>query len=63
MTTEHPKPELPEQIACEVCLKEVPKTGALHAEGTEYVLYFCGTDCFQKWSADKDAAQGGKAEE
>jgi hypothetical protein len=49
---EHPKPELPEQIACEICMKEVPKTEALNAEGAEYVLYFCGLDCYTKWSGE-----------
>ena len=50
---DHPKPELPEQIACEICMKEVPKTEALNAEGAEYVLYFCGLDCYRKWSGDQ----------
>jgi ribosome-binding protein aMBF1 (putative translation factor) len=62
---DHPKPELPEQIACEICMKEVPKTEALNAEGAEYVLYFCGLDCYRKWSGDQpgqsdDASAAGK---
>jgi len=57
------KPELPEQIACEICLREVPKTEALNAEGAEYVLYFCGLDCYQKWSGDQSEQAGGTAGE
>jgi ribosome-binding protein aMBF1 (putative translation factor) len=53
------KPEMPEQISCEICLKEVPRTEAMNAEGSEYVLYFCGLDCYQKWSADKTATDAG----
>ncbi|GAB6042216.1 DUF3330 domain-containing protein [Endothiovibrio diazotrophicus] len=46
-------PRRPEEIElplvrCEVCLKEVPASGA-SAEGRDYVLYFCGTDCYQQW--------------
>ena len=40
-----------ERVACEVCLKEIPKSEAKSPEGTEYVLYFCGLDCYQKWES------------
>lgn len=38
-----------ELVACEVCLKEVPKSEAAVSEATDYVAYFCGLDCYQKW--------------
>lgn len=38
-----------ENIACEICLKEIPKSLAHTFEGEDYVLYFCGVDCHYKW--------------
>lgn len=46
------EPEKPievEQVACEVCLKEVPKSESKVDEASDYVLYFCGIDCYTKW--------------
>lgn len=41
-----------EQIPCEVCLKEVPKSEAAVAEAADYFVYFCGLECFEKWKAE-----------
>jgi len=38
-------------VSCEMCLKEVPRSEASVPEATDYVLYFCGLDCYQKWRA------------
>jgi hypothetical protein len=38
-------------VACEVCLKEIPKSVAQSHEGTEYVYHFCGAECYQEWLA------------
>ena len=46
----------PERVSCEVCLKEVPKSEAAMAEARDYVAYFCGLECYQKW-IDQRAAQ------
>lgn len=43
------KPRPVEQVSCEVCLKEVPKSAATSSEGTEYVMHFCGMECYEKW--------------
>ncbi len=37
------------RVACEVCLKEVPKSVALVAEAADYVAHFCGLECYSKW--------------
>jgi len=52
-----------EPVACEVCLKEVPKSEAAVAEAADYFLYFCGLDCFQKWQTGQgqSAPPGGPA--
>jgi YHS domain-containing protein len=41
--------EKEEKIACHVCRKIIPKAAALHAEGKEYVHYFCNTACLEHW--------------
>ncbi len=45
-----------EHVACRICLKQVPRSVAQSPEGTEYVYYFCGADCYEKWQAE--AGQG-----
>jgi hypothetical protein len=29
-------------VACEVCLKEIPRSVGRSQDGSDYVLYFCG---------------------
>ena len=54
------KPPGIEQVACEVCMKEIPKSEAMVAEATDYVLHFCGLDCYSKWKAgDEKSKQAG----
>jgi len=43
------KPAGSEMVACEICLKEIPVSEAKSEEATDYVLYFCGIDCYEKW--------------
>jgi hypothetical protein len=45
------KPEIPPEglVACEVCMKEIPRSVASSQEGSDYVLYFCGDNCFATW--------------
>ena len=38
-----------ELVACDVCLKEVPKSEAMSPEATEYVMHFCGLECYEQW--------------
>jgi len=45
---------LPEvQVACEVCIKEIPVSEAKSDEAADYVRYFCGLDCYEAWSSQK----------
>ncbi|MBM4189473.1 MAG: DUF3330 domain-containing protein [Betaproteobacteria bacterium] len=47
-----PKPEPVEQIACALCMKEIPKSEATVAEAADYLLYFCGLDCYDAWQKE-----------
>jgi len=40
------------QVACEVCLTEVPASGAKSEETSDYVAHFCGSECYEKWRED-----------
>ena len=39
-----------EIIACEICMKEIPASEAKSDEASDYVRYFCGLDCYERWS-------------
>ena len=60
MTAPTEPPEV-EQVACDVCLKEVPKSEATVAEAVDYVMHFCGLECYSKWKSEgeKPKPQGG----
>jgi hypothetical protein len=40
-------------VACEICLTEIPASVAKTVEGVDYVHYFCGLDCLEKWLRQK----------
>lgn len=42
------------EVACEVCLKEVPLSEAVVPEAQDYVAYFCGLDCYERWKAQRE---------
>ena len=61
----HPEPESDEalepKVSCDVCLTEIPHSEARSAEGQEYVRYFCGLDCYERWLQEDDGEpEGGK---
>ena len=41
-------------VSCEVCLKEIPRSEAKVEEARDYVAYFCGLDCFEKWQTENN---------
>jgi Domain of unknown function (DUF3330) len=48
-----PKPATEPRVVCEVCLKEVPVSAAKSDEASDYVFYFCGSECHAKWRERK----------
>ena len=36
-------------VECTVCLAEIPSSSAKSEEASDYVMYFCGLDCYDKW--------------
>ncbi|WP_325500141.1 DUF3330 domain-containing protein [Ramlibacter sp.] len=43
-------------VSCEMCFREVPRSEAAVPEATDYVLYFCGLQCYQKWKEQQPGA-------
>lgn len=43
------KPVVTGSVACAVCLKEIPQSEAGIVEAEDYVLYFCGLECYRRW--------------
>ena len=50
-------PQEPEHVACEICMKEIPRDEANSSEGADYVVHFCGLECFEKWKKKKQLQQ------
>jgi hypothetical protein len=53
MTTNVERVEL-EQISCEVCKKEVPLTDATNPETADYIVHFCGLECYEEWKSQHE---------
>ena len=43
------EPVMPSRIPCNVCQHEIPISEAMVSEATDYVAYFCGLDCYDRW--------------
>lgn len=39
----------PQSVFCEVCMKAVPKAGAVASEGRDHIAYFCSNTCYDQW--------------
>ncbi len=44
------RPVSVETIHCDVCMKEIPVSEAKNAEAQDYVMHFCGLECYDQWS-------------
>ncbi|MDP3281999.1 MAG: DUF3330 domain-containing protein [Nitrosomonas sp.] len=47
----------PERVACEVCLKEIPLSEAASAKATDYIVYYCGLECYDKWKKQAEKTE------
>ena len=47
-----------EMVACDICLKEIPVSEARSCEATDYVIHFCGLECYEKWRTQPDTDAG-----
>ena len=56
--TNKPVPVEPENLACKVCLEEIPESVAVSQEGDEYAQHFCGIECYSIWKKENLYSQG-----
>lgn len=57
------KPVAREVVTCEQCLREIPKSEARSAEARDYVVYFCGLECYELWEEEEMAVRTREAGE
>lgn len=46
---EKSRPVAPKKVSCEVCRKQLPATDGIRHEVSDYVMWFCGMDCYKTW--------------
>ena len=44
----------PEKVSCEVCFKEIPVSEATSVKATDYIMYYCGLECYDRWKKQQD---------
>jgi hypothetical protein len=44
-----PSAEPASHVSCSVCHHEIPLSAAVWREGSDYVAYFCGLECYERW--------------
>lgn len=54
MNTNHNYINEEERITCEICMKEVPVNEATVPEAADYIIYFCGLECYEKWKSQQE---------
>jgi hypothetical protein len=57
-----PIPKEPDNVVCDICLKEIPESVAMSSEADEYTQHFCGISCYNQWrdSETSDHSQSEK---
>jgi len=50
----------PVQLSCDICLREIPHTDSCYEQAGDYVLHFCGLECYRQWreSVQDERGQG-----
>jgi len=43
------------RVTCKICLDQVPLSEARIEEASDYVLHFCGLECYQIWREQADS--------
>ena len=52
------KSDLPEveKVSSAICHKEIPLSEALIPEAADYMVYFCGLECYPKWKKRSESS-------
>jgi hypothetical protein len=46
--------EAASRIPCDACGREVPLSEAVVREASDYVAYFCGLECYERWHSQAE---------
>jgi hypothetical protein len=46
-----------ELLHCDVCMQEIPKSEAHNTEVEDYVMHFCGLECYAQWQQQAPPAK------
>jgi hypothetical protein len=41
------------EVSCEICRKDLPRSGATAAESGDRAVHFCGLDCYEEWTEQR----------
>ncbi len=45
----HFPPNVSLYLSCAVCQREIPVSAAVSPESSDYVMHFCGLECYEQW--------------
>ena len=51
--TEKTRPE--DHVFCSTCDRDVPVSEAVVPEAVDYMVYFCGLECYERWTAQANS--------
>ncbi|WP_295626574.1 DUF3330 domain-containing protein [uncultured Nitrosomonas sp.] len=54
---EQDKIVVPEVVSCDVCFKEIPLSEATSVKSTDYIVYYCGLECYDKWKKQEEGSE------
>ena len=37
------------RVSCNICQHEIPLSEAIVPEAQDYLVFFCGLDCYERW--------------
>ncbi|WP_455211756.1 DUF3330 domain-containing protein [Kaarinaea lacus] len=52
-----PVPKEPDNVACQICLDEIPQSVAISHEADDYTQHFCGIKCYSLWKEKQNIEQ------
>ncbi len=55
--SENMRPKLPSKGNCAGCGKDIVPSESKSAETQDYMLYFCGLECYEQWHNNRDVGE------
>ena len=55
--THLPIPDDAESLNCDICTREIPADSMHSSEIDDYVVHYCGIECYEKWKLQQEEAE------